>query len=301
MKGHVTVFLVVMLVAVGFLGNLVNAIDSSPLILLLKAQSDCYVSEKNRDSIYGREVVLNVRSCFDGKDHYNNRIYIQFNISALPKDAMILSALLWLYKNPEGANPGLRSLKAFRITNAWNEYTLNWNNQPSVSSRLTASTNVGGALKWYSWDLTQDVRAWHDGSALNYGTMPNSLILRIACCASGSALNYGTMPKDEVEDSRIDYASVFLSREASHPENPFLEIKYAKSLVETATTTEQGSVILQIPKYAGVAVVLSVSIFILAAVAWTHRKEEKAVESASRLSAIQCLALVPCTLMNCDQ
>jgi hypothetical protein len=279
MKGHVTVFLVVMLVAVGFLGNLVNAIDSSPLILLLKAQSDCYVSEKNRDSIYGREVVLNVRSCFDGKDHYNNRIYIQFNISALPKDAMILSALLWLYKNPEGANPGLRSLKAFRITNAWNEYTLNWNNQPSVSSRLTASTNVGGALKWYSWDLTQDVRAWHDGSALNYGTMP----------------------KDEVEDSRIDYASVFLSREASHPENPFLEIKYAKSLVETATTTEQGSVILQIPKYAGVAVVLSVSIFILAAVAWTHRKEEKAVESASRLSAIQCLALVPCTLMNCDQ
>ena len=253
MKRHTMAFSVVILFAVSFLGNLVNAIDSSPLSLTLKAQSDCYVSENNRDSTYGREVVLNVRSYSDGKYHYNHRIYIQFNISALPKDAVILSALLWLYKNPEGANPGVRNIQAFKVTSAWNEYTLNWNNQPDVSSRPATSTYVSGAFKWYSWNLIQDVRAWHNGSTLNHGTML----------------------RDEAEDSGIDYASVFLSREASHPENPFLEIEYAKSLRETAMTTQEPSIVSQIPTYAWVAIALSATIFTLAGLAWTIAKGRK--------------------------
>jgi hypothetical protein len=122
---------------------------------------------------------------------------------------------LWLYKNPEGANIGNRNIQAYRVTGAWDEYTLNWTNQPSVSSELTAITRVDGAMKWYSWDLTVDVSAWH----------------------TGAALNHGTMLRDESEDSAVDYASVFLSREASHPENPFLEIEYAESSGATTTLT----------------------------------------------------------------
>jgi cbb3-type cytochrome oxidase subunit 3 len=119
----------------------------------------------------------------------------------------IASAFLWLYKNPEGANPGVRNIQAFTVTEPWDEHTLNWNNQPSISSTPTTVTFVEGAMKWYSWDITKDVAAWY----------------------RGTALNNGTMLRDETEDSKIDYASVFLSRSATHPENPYLEIKYAES------------------------------------------------------------------------
>jgi hypothetical protein len=185
--------------------------------LTLSAQFDVYVSSNNPDSCYGRDVVLNVRSYIEGKKQYNHRTYIQFNISVIPKNVSILSANLWLYKNPEGANIGNRKIRAYRVTGAWDEYALNWTNQPSVSSEPTAITLVNGAMKWYCWDITVDVKAWY----------------------TGAALNHGTMLRDESEDSVVDFASVFLSREASHPENPFLEIEYAKSSVPMTTVAEE--------------------------------------------------------------
>jgi hypothetical protein len=173
------------------------------------------VSQNNPDSLYGREVVLNVRSYYDGQIHSNQRSYIQFNISAIPESAKILSVILWLYKNPEGANLGVRDIQAFRVASAWSEYTLNWNNQPATSQELSAFSNVNGAMEWYSWDLTEDVKSWH----------------------KGSAVNHGVMLKDKAEDSRIDYASVFLSREASHPENPFMKVDITQNGSETTTQT----------------------------------------------------------------
>ena len=46
------------------------------------------------------------------------------------------------------------------------------------------------------------------------------------------------MLRDRIEDSQIDYASVFLSREASHPENPFMEVDYTQNGSETDVTTD---------------------------------------------------------------
>ena len=203
---------VLLILCVGVVSS--SGIQSSPMQLILQAQFDCYVSQNNPDSPYGREVVLNVRSYYDGLTHSNQRSYIQFNISAIPESAKILSAILWLYKNPEGANPGVRDIQVFRVTSAWNEYTLNWNNQPETSQELSAFSNVKGAMEWYSWDLTEDVKGWH----------------------KGSAINHGVMLKDKAEDSRIDYASVFLSREASHPENPFMKVDITENGSETTTT-----------------------------------------------------------------
>jgi len=215
MRGCTATFLVITFVVAGFMGTLNKRTCSSPITVVLKAQSDNYVSENNPTSCYGSEVVLNVRSYFDGQNHNNHRTYIYFDINLIPENVKILSALLWLYKNPEGANPGVRDILAFRVADAWDEYTQNWDTQPNVSQKPTASSKVDGPLKWYSWNLTQDVTAWYDGSAFNYGTML----------------------RDAAENSRTDYASIFLSREASHPENPYLQVEYIESAESTAATS----------------------------------------------------------------
>jgi hypothetical protein len=245
-----TTLLLIALLPMSFITNVTTDMGSSPITVNLKAQADCYVSENNPDSAYGREVVLNVRSYFDGEGHYNHRTYIQFDLTTIPRDVTILSALLWLYKNPEGANPGIRNVQAFKVMGAWNEYTLDWNNQPSVSPKPAACTEVASPMKWYTWNLTQDVKAWHDQSAPNYGMML----------------------KDEVEDSRTDYASVFLSREASHPENPFLEIRYIKSGGQT--TSEITSVGSQVPSFIWVGLLLSAGVIILAGIGWRAMKRK---------------------------
>ena len=234
----------------------------SPSRIRLSAQFDVYVSSNNPESCYGRDVVLNVRSYLEGKIQYNHRTYIQFNISVIPKNGIILSANLWLYKNPEGANIGNRNIQAYRVTGAWNEYTLNWTNQPSISSKPTAITRVDGAMKWYGWDLMVDVSAWH----------------------AGAALNHGTILRDESEDSTVDYASVFLSREASHPENPYLEVEYAESSVATTTVTGERSMSDSGENGRILAVVSLVAI--LAGVAWfvMKRRTEKERSQSERLA-----------------
>ena len=207
MRANTATILIFTLCLASLTGNAAKVFGSTPAKIVLGAQSDAYVSEKNPDSCYGTEVILDVRSYFDGTTHFNHRTYIQFDISVLPRNVTIVSAFLWLYKNPEGANPGVRNIQAFIVTEPWDEHTLNWNNQPSISATATTATFVDGAMKWYGWDVTKDVVAWY----------------------RGTALNNGTMLRDETEDSKIDYASVFLSRSATHPENPYLEIKCAES------------------------------------------------------------------------
>jgi len=254
MRKSIITFLAVILVVTAFLGNHRNTLSLSSTIRL-KAEFDAYVSENNPDSCYGREVVLNVRSYSKDGGHSNHRTYIMFDVSSLFKNNQIVSASLWLYKNPEGANSGIRNVQAFRVTGAWDEITLDWNNQPSFSSKLTDSTRVVGPMEWYSWDLTRDVIAWH----------------------KGLEINHGTMLKDEFENSATDYASVFLSREASHPENPYLEIKYTESPLETITSMPDHATDSQIMKdlvtYA--TVVSIVIIIVFASLRWIMLRRKK--------------------------
>jgi len=259
MRGCTATFLVITFVVAGFMGTLNKRTCSSPITVVLKAQSDNYVSENNPTSCYGSEVVLNVRSYFDGQNHNNHRTYIYFDINLIPENVKILSALLWLYKNPEGANPGVRDILAFRVADAWDEYTQNWDTQPNVSQKPTASSKVDGPLKWYSWNLTQDVTAWYDGSAFNYGTML----------------------RDAAENSRTDYASIFLSREASHPENPYLQVEYIESAESTAATSGELTAVSLISRFAWILLAVFAAIAIFAAL------RRKIAKRGRRLDTVQ--------------
>jgi hypothetical protein len=72
-----------------------------------------------------------------------NRIAIDFNLSALPEEVTIDSALLSLYFNPTSpykatmnmdGHFGEKSFVIERIIEDWDEDSITWNNQPATSS-----------------------------------------------------------------------------------------------------------------------------------------------------------------------
>lgn len=101
------------------------------------------------------------------------RGYLEFDISSVPSDATINSAVLYLYyHNWYGPNDVSESIGAHKVTSSWGEGTLTWNSQPSYGSSV-ASTTVGNSSSygWYSWDITFLVAGWKSGSIANYGVV----------------------------------------------------------------------------------------------------------------------------------
>ncbi|MGQ9543120.1 MAG: DNRLRE domain-containing protein [Candidatus Bathyarchaeia archaeon] len=101
----------------------------------------------------------------------SSRIYIQFNISSIPKDAKILSAnmCLYMYDSPKTS----QEFEAHRILSDWNEHELTWITQPAYVQKPTSTVTVNPTpgVGWICWDITSDLQLWHSGAARNFGTM----------------------------------------------------------------------------------------------------------------------------------
>lgn len=101
-----------------------------------------------------------------GPDWYKMRSLLQFDLSFLPKNAIITSASLYLYNaggnhlNTEQSNASVLQ----RVTSYWEEGTVTWNNQPSATStgEITLSNSTSGTQ-----DYTLDVKAHIQDMVLN--------------------------------------------------------------------------------------------------------------------------------------
>jgi len=72
---------------------------------------------------------------------YLQRSLFKFNLSSIPANAIVQSATLYLYYNPNTTNVGTHSQTSGsnsailqRITSNWNKNTVCWNNQPTYST-----------------------------------------------------------------------------------------------------------------------------------------------------------------------
>ena len=96
---------------------------------------------------------------------------IKFDISSLPPNITINSASLQLYYyyNWDG-DPTDHWITAHRITNDWNEFTVNWTNRPSYNPQPTCGATVPPTTNvWMSWDVTADIQHYYNGTFANYG------------------------------------------------------------------------------------------------------------------------------------
>ncbi|SHH84298.1 Fibronectin type III domain-containing protein [Desulfofustis glycolicus DSM 9705] len=122
-----------------------------------------------------------------------NAILIKVDLSQIPQDAVIQSAVLQLYATAAGGdsiyavsshkvinnNPTLSSATGYTYngTNTWTSNTSCYNNVPMAQADIGPSestNNIDMTLGYKSWDITQMINDWLANPESNYGLLLNS-------------------------------------------------------------------------------------------------------------------------------
>jgi hypothetical protein len=100
------------------------------------------------------------------------RSLIQFNTSGIPAGTSISNAVLRVYLVGSWDYPGRsRTVNSYRIVSAWSESSVTWDTSPSPAEAYGSASIKAGAWGWYSFDITNLVRGWVNGTMSNYGVM----------------------------------------------------------------------------------------------------------------------------------
>ena len=126
---------------------------------------DAYVDEAAPDNNFGTSTYLMLYDVSGG----TRRTYIRFDLSSIPSDAQINSAMLYLYYyDYYQGDPSGKTVVARRASPSWAEETITWNNQPT-GYVPSASTTMPSSYGWVSWDVTEAVQGFVNGTWNNYG------------------------------------------------------------------------------------------------------------------------------------
>jgi len=99
------------------------------------------------------------------------RVYIQFDLSTLPSNAIIVSANMKLYQYDTTGTESF-SIGVHQVTAGWLEDTITWNNQPSYLAIPESIVDITvGDTTWLSWDIGTLLQKWVDGTDANYGVI----------------------------------------------------------------------------------------------------------------------------------
>jgi uncharacterized repeat protein (TIGR01451 family) len=105
----------------------------------------------------------------DGK---RARSLIQFDTSAIPAGAPVDSAVLRVYLVQSYDYPDrTRTVTAYGIDEAWSESSVTWGNRPDYADAYGSASVTHADWDWYSFDVTDLVRGWVNGSLPNHGVM----------------------------------------------------------------------------------------------------------------------------------
>ena len=137
--------------------------EQGDTIVDISAIQDSDVSEQKPNDTNGTANTLDIVRQ-NGKD---SQAYISFAYT-LPAGSVVEEASLkaYLFTTPT-ANT---NYQASRVLTPWVENAITWNTKPASVPSDTISTGDTSA-KWLSWDVTDDVQGYVDGSLDNYGWM----------------------------------------------------------------------------------------------------------------------------------
>jgi len=152
----------------------------------------------------------------------NQRTYARFDLTvctpAIPASATVRLATLRLYMTALPA--ACRVLDIFRVTAAWGETTLTWNNQPfgaAINNPPTASR---------SGTFSVGTPAGCQNLAAGY-VVGGTVTTDVAAFVAGGATNFGWMIRDDVEGSATTRTATFTAKElGTIAQEPQLVITY---------------------------------------------------------------------------
>jgi len=175
------------------------------------AMEDATVSQDDPNQNYGGMWELWVRS---GESEHEGFALIRFDLSAIPEESTVESAILWA-EMTTCFGYGHARISIYWAGPSWDEQTVTWNSQPNTSKTSHYFDVLPGDSGMVSWNVTDMVRCW----VANYWFCPgSSLALR-----------------DDPERSE-GLTCYFTSSE--RPGKPYLMIDYtAPTATPTATRT----------------------------------------------------------------
>lgn len=142
------------------------------LLSLPTVRADTVTIQPNDRDAYIRED--NANASFAGiqvKTHLaeNWRALLQFNVSAIPEQAIVEDAELQLYCTQDSISEGVTiGIRARRVTSSWNA-TPTWYGQPGDTTTDEGSDACFLAGTWSFWDVTNIVQGWVNGTYTNHG------------------------------------------------------------------------------------------------------------------------------------
>jgi uncharacterized repeat protein (TIGR01451 family) len=130
------------------------------------------------------------------------RSYLHFDMSGLPGDAVIQQATLSMHVYDQRflGGPAL-DVGAYHVNSAWTEAGLKdttswtWSSLPAFSSAPEVVNTLSTLDVWYSWDITAMARAWHAGSAPNFGVVLSETPAGSATQGCGAYSRAGAAPQ----------------------------------------------------------------------------------------------------------
>jgi hypothetical protein len=168
-KGSIALGIIVLFVGVSIGSGISESVEfiSSIDTQTFYPTDDAHILENHPDTNTNHREFLRTRGLSD----WRIQPLIKFNISSIPEDIFIDAATLnlYYYRNEDG-NPVGHTLNLHRITSDWNESTVTWNTQPSYHPDISSSAVVPSSPGvWMEWDVTDDVQAFINGQATNFG------------------------------------------------------------------------------------------------------------------------------------
>ncbi|MFK7730260.1 MAG: cadherin-like domain-containing protein [Pseudomonadales bacterium] len=143
--------------------------------LVVVASADTYVDDSSKGNNYGESSSLRFDS--GGGDFGKQHILLQFDVDALPGNATITNANLYLEAT---SNSGSTDIQARLVTELWSEGGQNgsagaaswndrengiaWSNRGNPQASTTLDTVNTSAIGRHEWNVTSAVQGWHSGS-----------------------------------------------------------------------------------------------------------------------------------------
>jgi len=99
---------------------------------------------------------------------------IEWDLSTIPEGAEVITAMMELYCYMSGGGYYPPEAMAFyRIMEYWDEDTVNWLSQPEITGFGVVYAEWPATDEWVSFDLTENVTLWQNGTIPNYGILGN--------------------------------------------------------------------------------------------------------------------------------
>ncbi len=128
---------------------------------------------------YGSDNEISAISWTFNSTQSDSRSLLEFDLSIIPVGAVITDAKLDLYHNPQSNNIGHSTLSGSnacylrRITQAWSENTVTWNNQPTTTSlnQVQIPISISDTQSYTNIDVTNLINDIYNNPNQSHGIM----------------------------------------------------------------------------------------------------------------------------------